>query len=77
MGNAVVHRLVDGRWRVTDAPDGWVDDGRDYPEPNATDSIYEYEADAIRDYLERTAPRDPEDEIPGPDPADPDAWDGD
>ena len=63
MTKAVMHRLVDGRWRVTDAPDGWVDDGRDYPEPKGTDGIHEYEADAIRDYLERTTPRDPADEI--------------
>lgn len=63
MQHPVVHRLIDGRWRVTDAPDGWVDDGREYPEPQASDGIYEEQADAIRDYLERTTPRDPEDEI--------------
>ncbi len=63
MPHAVVHRLIDGRWRVTDAPDGWVDDGRDYPESQPGDGIYEEQADAIRDYLERTTPRDPEDEI--------------
>ncbi len=73
MTNAVVHQLMDGRWRVTDAPADWVDDGRDYPEPKANDGIYEYEADAVRDYLERTTPRCPEDDIAE---ADADAWDG-
>ncbi len=41
MSTAVLHRLIDGRWRVTDAPDDWVDDGRDYPAPKATDAVYE------------------------------------
>lgn len=63
MPNVVVHRLPDGRWRVTDAPDDWTDDGRDYPAPNPSDAIHEFEPDAVRDYLERTAPRDPSDEI--------------
>lgn len=63
MPNAVLHRLVDGRWRVTDAPDDWVDDGRDYPEVQSTDAVFELQADAIREYLERTTPRDPADEI--------------
>lgn len=77
MPHAVVHRLVDGRWRVTDAPDDWVDDGREYPGPKATDGIHEYEADAIRDYLERTAPRDPEDMVADADPVDEEPWDED
>ena len=59
MANAVVHRLVDGRWRVADAPEGWVNDGRDYPEPQASDRVFEHQADAVRDYLERMTPRDP------------------
>jgi hypothetical protein len=63
MPNAVVQRLPDGRWRVTDVPDGWTDDGRDLPPPNPSDAIYEYEPDAVRDYLERTSARDPADEI--------------
>ncbi len=63
MPNAVVHRLTDGRWRVTDAPDGWVNDGRDFPAANPTDAVYEFEPDAVRDYLERTAPRDPADDV--------------
>lgn len=67
MSNAVVQRLPDGRWRVTDAPTDWVEDGRDYPAPNPSDAVYEFEPDAIRDYLERTTPRDPSDEISGPD----------
>ena len=67
MPNAVLHRLADGRWRVTDAPPGWVNDGRDYPGPSESDRVYEYQADAIRDYLDRTTPRDPEDEIAEPD----------
>ncbi len=62
MPNAVLHRLPDGRWRVTDAPDDWQDDGRGYPDAAASDGVYEHQADAIRDYLERTTPRDPEDE---------------
>ncbi len=72
MPKAVVHRLIDGRWRVTDAPEGWVDDGRDYPGPQASDGVYEEQGDAIRDYLERTTPRDPSDDIAGPDEAE---WD--
>ena len=63
MSRAVVHRLEDGRWRVTDVTGDWVDDGRAYPEPKPNDGVYEYEADAIRDYLERTTPRDPADEV--------------
>jgi hypothetical protein len=63
MAHVVMHRLVDGRWRVTDAPDGWVDDGREYPESQASDRVYEHQADAIRDYLDRTTPRDPEDDL--------------
>ncbi|MEZ5290176.1 MAG: hypothetical protein R2745_03765 [Vicinamibacterales bacterium] len=66
MSKAVLHRLPDGRWRVTDAPGGWVNDGRDYPPPSDSDRVYEFQADAIRDYLERTTPRDPEDEIAAP-----------
>jgi hypothetical protein len=62
MTRVVMHRLTDGRWRVTDAPDGWVDDGRDHPEPKASDRVFEHQSDAIREYLERTSPRDPEDE---------------
>lgn len=73
MPHAVVHRLVDGRWRVTDAPDDWVDDGRDYPGPKANDGIHEHEADAVRDYLERTTPQDPEDMVAGADPVDEEA----
>ena len=42
-----MHRLPDGRFRVTNAPEGWKNDGRDY--------------------LDRTTPRDPSDEISGPD----------
>lgn len=59
----IVHRLPDGRWRVTDAPGGWVDDGRAYPPPNEWDRVFEDEADAVRDYLERTTPRDPSDDV--------------
>ncbi len=76
MANAVVHRLVDGRWRVTDAPEGWVNDGRDYPEPKASDRVFEHQSDAVRDYLERVSPRDPSDDIAGADPSDSDDWDG-
>lgn len=68
MANAVVHRLVDGRWRVADAPEGWVNDGRDYPEPQASDRVFEHQADAVRDYLERMNPHDPSDEIVDADP---------
>jgi len=64
---AVMHRLSDGRWRVADAPDGWEDDGREYPGPQPGDRVFELQADAIREYLERTTPRDPEDEIPNAD----------
>ena len=67
MPNPVLHRLIDGRWRVTDAPAGWVNDGRDYPPPNPSDAVYEFQGDAVRDYLERTTPRDPSDDISGPD----------
>ena len=63
----IVHRLADGRWRVTDAPEDWVDDGRPYPPPDDSDQVFEFEADAVRDYLERTTPRDPSDDILGPD----------
>lgn len=72
MPNAVLHRLPDGRWRVTDAPDDWTDDGRDYPAPNPSDAVYEFEPDAVRDYLARTTPHDPSDDIPGPDDEDAD-----
>ena len=74
MANAVVHRLVDGRWRVADAPEGWVNDGRDYPEPQASDRVFEHQADAVREYLERMSPRDPSDEIADADPES-DDWD--
>ena len=74
MANAVVHRLVDGRWRVTDAPDDWVDDGREYPEPQASDRVFEHQSDAVRDYLERVTPRDPSDEIAEAD-SESDDWD--
>lgn len=74
MANAVVHRLVDGRWRVTDAPDDWVDDGRDYPAPKASDRVFEHQADAVRDYLERVSPRNPSDEISDAD-SESDGWD--
>ncbi len=67
MPNAVMHRLIDGRWRVTNAPEGWVDDRCDYPPPNPSDAVYEFQGDAVRDYLERTSPRDPSDDISGPD----------
>jgi hypothetical protein len=63
VANAAVHRLVDGRWRVTDAPDDWVNDGRDYPEPQASDRVFAHQADAVRDYLERVTPRDPSDDV--------------
>ena len=63
MANAVVHRLMDGRWRVTSAPEDWVDDGRDYPEPKARDRVFEHQVDAVREYLERVNPSDPSDEI--------------
>ena len=74
MANAVVHRLGDGRWRVADAPEGWVNDGRDYPEPQASDRVFEHQADAVRDYLERMSPRDPSDEVVDADPES-DDWD--
>lgn len=61
--NAVIERLADGRWRVTDAAADWVDDGRDYPQSQDSDRIYAHQDDAIRDYLERTTPRDPSDDI--------------
>ncbi len=70
--NAVVHQLVDGRWRVTSAPDGWVDDGRDYPEPKASDAVFEDQADAIREYLDRTTRPEA-----GEASADTDGWDED
>jgi len=63
MSRAVVHRLEDGRWRVTDVTGDWVDDGRASPAPKPNDGVHEYEADAIRDYLKRTTPRDPADEV--------------
>jgi hypothetical protein len=72
MPNAIMHRLPDGRFRVTNAPDGWTNDGRDYPPPNPSDAIYEFQADAVRDYLERTTPHDPSDDISGPDDDGPD-----
>jgi hypothetical protein len=61
----IVHRLSDGRWRVTDAPDDWMDDGRAYPPPNESDQVFEFEADAVRDYLERTTPPEPSDDVDG------------
>lgn len=67
MPNAVVHRLPDGRWRVTDAPDDWNRDRDEYPPPNPSDAVYQLEPDAVRDYLERTAPRDPSDDLSRPD----------
>ncbi len=67
MPNAMMHRLPDGRFRVTNVPEGWKSDGGDYPPPNPSDAIYEFQVDAVRDYLDRTAPRDPSDEISGPD----------
>lgn len=67
MANPILHRLPDGRWRVTNAPDDWKDDGRDYPAANPSDAVYEFQGDAVRDYLERTSPRDPSDDISGPD----------
>ncbi|MEP7116213.1 MAG: hypothetical protein ABI880_01430 [Acidobacteriota bacterium] len=63
MANAVVHRLMDGRWRVTNAPADWVDDGRDYPDPKGSDRVFEHQVDAVRDYLERVHPSDPSDVI--------------
>ena len=75
MANAVVHRLVDGRWRVTDAPADWVDDGREYPDPKASDRVFEHQSDAVRDYLERMNPRDPSDEIADGEPPESDGWD--
>lgn len=74
MAHVVVHRLVDGRWRVTDAAEGWVDDGRDYPEPKASDRVFEHQSDAVRDYLERVTQRDPSDEIADGD-SESDGWD--
>lgn len=59
----ILHQLPDGRWRVTDAPDGWQNDGRDYPAPSDSDAVFAHQDEAIRDYLERTTPRDPSDEI--------------
>ena len=61
--NVVVHRLPDGRWRVTNAPEGWVDDGRDYPDAQMSDAVFELEADAVREYLLRTSPVDAEDGV--------------
>ena len=75
MGHAAMHQLMDGRWRVTDAPEGWVDDGREYPEPKMSDRVFEHQSDAIRDYLARMAPRDPGDDISEPD-TDSGNWDG-
>ena len=71
----MVHRLVDGRGRVTDAPADWVDDGREYPDPKASDRVFEHQSDAVRDYLERMSPRDPSDEIADAELADSDGWD--
>lgn len=77
MPNAVLHRLADGRWRVTNASADWMDDGRDYPEARSSDRVFEHEGDAVREYLQRTSPADPEDQIPGEAPVDDDDWDGD
>jgi len=67
MPNAIMHRLPDGRFRVTNVPEGWKSDASDYPPPNPSDAIYEFQVDAVRDYLDRTTPRDPSDEVSGPD----------
>ena len=61
--NVILHQIVDGRWRVTDAPHDWVNDGREYPAANAGDALFEHQDDAIRHYLNRTTPRDPADDI--------------
>ena len=77
MAHVVMHRLVDGLWRVTDAPDDWMDDGREYPEPKASDRVFEHEPDAVRDYLARVSPRDPDDDVPEAAPANSEEWDDD
>ncbi len=35
MPNAIMHRLPDGRFRVTNVPEGWKSDGGDYPPARA------------------------------------------
>jgi hypothetical protein len=43
----ICHQLQStGMWRVTDAPDDWLDDGREYPETQASDVYFDNEADA-------------------------------
>lgn len=60
MPNAVMHYLSqDKRWRVTDAPEDWVDDGRLYPPTQTTDGYYDSEARALADYLHRVSPPAP------------------
>lgn len=50
-----------GKWRVTDAPDDWRDDGRDYPEAKSTDKYFETEEEARRYCKEQNYPPTPDD----------------